>query len=124
VVIVIAGALFLSASFYVSKRHDDDVMAAQADAAVVAAQLPGLVSQLDLAAVFDATSAAYVDGRPETDFPGRPDVPDAQLWAVSSTPTQLKLTYRVSSHGQDICVTTPRDSPTGVGIRSGSCSQI
>jgi hypothetical protein len=114
-VIFAVAAAILSISLYVTRRHNDDIKAAQSDAAVVANQLPGQVAALDI-------SADRVNGLPQNDFPGRPDIPGAELTQVSSTPDRLELTYQISSHGQDICVTSSRTATSNsVSTSTGPC---
>jgi hypothetical protein len=121
-VIFAVAAAILSISLYVTRRHNDDIKAAQSDAAVVANQLPGQVAALDINAVFAAISADRVNGLPQNDFPGRPDIPGAELTQVSSTPDRLQLTYQISSHGQDICVTSSRTATSNsVSTSTGPC---
>jgi hypothetical protein len=116
-VIFAVAAAILSISLYVTRRHNDDIKAAQSDAAVVANQLPGQVAALDINAVFAAISADRVNGLPQNDFPGRPDIPGAELTQAPADLPDLQprprhlchiLTHRNQQLGQYIDRALPR----------------
>lgn len=121
-VIVAVAAAMVAVLVYRTHQHDQEVKAAEADVAVVAQRLQAQVAKLDLRAVAAATTDEWINGRPQSDFPGRPTIAGATLAAVTSTPDHLELTFRVSSHGQHVCVTASRTSSSdGVRLTTGPC---
>lgn len=120
--IIIAVALAMAAGIWlVSSRVRSDERAADEVAVRVSEQLGVDLEALDLGAVFIATSRAWAQGQPQTEFPGRPEILDATLVGVSSTPAQAELTYRIVSHGIYRCIVGTVDA-NGVATRITDCS--
>ena len=120
-VIVLTIVLAIALSTVVRLRHESDIREADQDANAISLQLQPQLERIDLAVAFREVSAAAVNGELPGKFPTSPAITGAELVDASARPESISLTYRLSSHGQDRCITGIRTSTAETSIHVTDC---
>ena len=126
VIVAVVGVVLVIGAVVRARRADDATAADEAAAEVAGElrqQLPGIDVERSFAVLSAARVEAWSDGAdllPE--LPGRPNIDGATLEDASATPSSVTLTYRVSSHGHDRCVTGTYSPEGGTDVQIGACT--
>ena len=120
-VIVLIAVLAFALSAVVRLRHESDIREADKDANAISLQLQPQLELIDLAVAFREVSVARVNGELPGKFPTSPAITGAELVDASARPESVSLTYRLSSHGQDRCITGTRTSTAETSVRVTDC---
>lgn len=120
-VILLIVVLAFALSAVVRLRHESDIREADKDANAISLQLQPQLELIDLAVAFREVSAAAVNGELPGKFPTSPAISGAELVDASARPESVSLTYRLSSHGQDRCITGTRTSTAETSVRVTDC---
>lgn len=119
-IIVGVVAALAAGSIFVAQRRKSDEAAADAAASEVAAELRPQLANVNLDAAFQGYATWAVNHSIPQPFPTMPTV-DAALLDYSATPTSVMITFQVTTHGLDRCITGTFSADAGSATTINDC---